>query len=127
MSESSAFESLYQEELYLIPSRTLVLIDRPWSEINEDEKALLYKILGSVKLSPAAVQILYKADTTINDLLTLSPARVICFGVAVSPVQKTYEYVPLDGTHIIVSDSLSRLDDQKKKSLWVGLRQMFGI
>jgi hypothetical protein len=127
MNEGSVFEHLYQEELYVIPPRTLVLLDKEWPDFSEEEGALLTKILGSVKLSLASVQIIHQSNTSVSDLLSFNPSKIISFGVNVSPIQKQYEYVPLDGVHIIVSDALSRLDDQKKKSLWVALRQMFGV
>lgn len=123
----SVFESLYQEEIYLARPRTLILIDKPWNEVPDDERALLVKILGSVKLSLAAVQILHRESVALNDLSALNPERVISFGTRLSPVNRQYEYVPIDGYHIIVSDSLSALDDARKKSLWLALRQMFGL
>lgn len=127
MADASVFENLYQEELYVVPQRTLVLIDKPWDQLTESEHTLLVKILGSVRLSTAAVQIIHRQNSSITDLLTLHPLRVISFGVAISPVQTPYEFVPLDGVPVIVSESLSALDDAKKKSLWLALRQMFGI
>lgn len=127
MSTSSVFEYLYQEELYLVPSRTIILLNKEWNETSDEERMLLNKILASVKLSTSTVQILKKDDLTVNDLLPLNPLRVISFGVNISPIQKTFEFVPLDGIPIIVSEPLSQLDDAKKKSLWLALRQMFGI
>jgi hypothetical protein len=127
MADTSVFANLYQEDLYAIPARTLILIDRPWAEISEDQRVLLNKILGSVKLSIATVQILYRGNLSVNDLLPLNPGKVISFGVELMPVQKKYEYVPVDGLHIIISDGLSSLDDVRKKNLWLALRQMFGI
>jgi hypothetical protein len=127
MSDTSVFENLYQEELYSIPPRTMILLNKSWDVVSEEEKNLLSKILGSVKLNAATVQIMTATDTSVTDLLNLNPSKVISFGVKVSPIQKMYENVPLDGISIIVSEPLQALDDQKKKSLWVALRQMFGI
>ena len=127
MAESSVFENLYTEELYRLPPSTLVLIDRPWSDVTEEERTLLSKILGSVKLSLSAVKILQRDHADVNDLGTLNSRKIISFGVDVNPVQKRYEYVPIDGVHVIVSDSLADLDDTRKKQLWIALRQMFGM
>lgn len=121
------FENLYQEELYAIPSRTLIIIDKPWELVRDDERNLLAKILGSVKLSLSAVQIVHRGDLDASDLAVYNPTRIISFGVKVSPVQKEYEYVPVDGHHILVADSLGALDDARKKNLWLALRQMFGL
>jgi hypothetical protein len=127
MATSPLLENLYQEELYVIPARTLVIIDQPWVDLMEDEKTLLIKILGSVRLSTASVQILERQDLPASDLLPLNPKRVISFGVKIAPVQKSYEYVPVDGMHILIADKLAALDDGRKKSLWLALKQMFGI
>ena len=123
----SVFESLYQEEIYLVRPRTLVLLDKPWNDISDEERTLLTKILGSVKLSLSSVQVLHRESADVNDLSALNTERVIAFGTRLSPVHKQYEYVPVDGYHVIVSDSLSALDDARKKNLWLALRQMFGI
>jgi hypothetical protein len=127
MEEYSIFENLYQEELYLIPPSTLILVDKPWVDITDEEKLLLNKILGSVRLSLATVTVQHRQDTSLNDLLPLNIERLISFGVAVSPIQKRYEFVPVDGLQAIVADGLSELDDTRKKNLWLALRQMFGI
>jgi hypothetical protein len=127
MAESSVFEDLYQEELYIIAPSTLILVDKAWCDITDEEKVLLNKILGSVKLSLATVIVQHRQDASVNDLLPFNIQRLISFGVTVSPVQKQYEYVPLDGLQIIVADGLSELDDSRKKNLWLALRQMFGI
>jgi hypothetical protein len=127
MAESSVFEDLYQEELYIIAPSTLMLVDKAWCDITDEEKVLLNKILGSVKLSLATVIVQHRQDASVNDLLPFNIQRLISFGVTVSPVQKQYEYVPLDGLQIIVADGLSELDDSRKKNLWLALRQMFGI
>jgi hypothetical protein len=124
---TSPFEHLYQEELYLLPSRTLVLLDKPWEQLSETDQALLVKILNSVKLSLAAVQIVHCGDVSINDVEQWSPKRVISFGVGISPVQKFYESFPVNGLPVILSHGLSALDDAKKKNLWLALKQMFGI
>jgi hypothetical protein len=127
MEESTVFENLYQEELYLIAPSTLILVDKPWNDITDDEKLLLNKILGSVKLSLAMVTVQHREDTSVNDLLPSNVQRLISFGVEVSPIQKRYEFVPVDGLKAIVADGLSDLDDSRKKNLWLALRQMFGI
>ena len=127
MAEQPVLEHLYPEELYNVPPRTLVLIDKPWADLTDEDKTLLTKILGSVKLSLSSVQILHLADLEVEDLAPMNPSRVISFGVTVRPVQKRYEYVHVDGYHILVSDGLAALDDARKKSLWVALRQMFGV
>jgi hypothetical protein len=124
---ASPYESLYQEDLYLLPSRTIIILDKDWNACTDEEKILLGKILGSVKLSLASVQLLHLERVSLNDLHSFNSKRIISFGVQVSPIQKLYEHVPIDGVQVIVADSLSALDDVRKKNLWLGLKQMFSL
>ena len=124
---TNVFENLYQEDLYLLPQKTLVLLDRPWQAISEEQEALLTRILGSVKLSVTAVQFFTTGNTTVEDLAAFDPARIISFGPAVDGVSGLYQFSEIAGVPVICADTIDRLDDPRKKSLWVALRQMFGI
>ncbi len=123
---SNPLESLYQEDLYQIPSRTTVIINKDWSLLSEADQALLVKILGSVKLSLPAIQIQSLQEFTVDGLAAFSPTRIIAFG-ARSGSLKSYEHVQQNGVSIVLADSLDQLDDVKKKNLWGALRQMFAI
>jgi hypothetical protein len=124
---TNVFENLYQEDLYLLPQKTLVLLDRPWQAITEEQEALLTRILGSVKLSASGVQFFTTGNTTVSDLAPFNPARIISFGPAITGVSGLYQFSEIDGIPVICADTIDRLDDPRKKSLWVALRQMFGI
>lgn len=124
---SSPFEYLYQEELYVLPGQTIVLIDRPWVELSDDERLLLQKILGSVKLTLAQVSILHQAQVTLDALRAINAERVISFGARVIELQAPYQLTMVGEIPVIGADSLRALDDAKKKSLWLALRQMFKI
>ena len=63
---SNPLESLYQEDLYQIPSRTTVIINKDWSLLSEADQALLVKILGSVKLSLPGIQIQSLQEFTVD-------------------------------------------------------------
>jgi hypothetical protein len=127
VSQSSALENLYTEELYKVPAAVLVIISKPWDEVSEDERTVLSKMLVAVKLNLAAVQIIIKKEFTIEELSPLSPSRVLVFGSAFKSSSKFYENIVVGGTSVILSESLDKLDDSKKKSLWLALKQMFGI
>lgn len=124
---ANVFENLYQEELYVLPKRTLVLLDREWSALSEEEKVLLTRILGSVKLVPVSVQIYTTASVNVKDLAAFDPARIISFGPVIDGITGLYQFSEVDGVPVICADSLERLDDPRKKSLWGALRQMFGV
>lgn len=118
---------LFQEELYSFTSPLVVLIARPWSSLNEDELVLLNKIINSVGLSVNAVQILERTSASLSSLRAYAPARVLVFGNAVTDDLALYKGTAAQGFTVIRADDLSQLDDQKKKNLWLALREVFGI
>lgn len=126
MSEAP-FEHLYQEEVYLVPARTTVVIDKPWTDVTDDERTLLIKILGSVKLGLAQVQIISKKELTAIEMRAIAPERLIVFGSGFKEVPGLYEFTTVGGIPVIRADSLGLLDDPRKKNLWLALRKMFGI
>jgi hypothetical protein len=121
------YENLYQEELYQIRSTIVVVIPRDWASTSDEEKVLLSKILGSVKLNTARVQIISKASLSSKSLKFLAPTKVLIFGAAVEGDIKPYENHIIDGISVIKAEDLRQLDDVKKKNLWLALRQMFGV
>jgi hypothetical protein len=126
MSTSPAIESLFQEDLYLIPSRTLVILEKDWHSYNEAEQLLLSKILGSVKLNLASVQLVTRSRFTADSVASYAPKQIIAFG-STSGSLKKYESTQLEGVNVVLADGLDQLDDARKKSLWTALKQMFII
>jgi hypothetical protein len=119
------YKNLYQEEIYSPSPKVLVILAREWEQISEADQLLLGKILGSVRLSLASVQIISRPDFDLNDLQTFSPVQIIAFGAPVKGAAKLYELFSMQGASVIVADDLQKLDDLKKKSLWNALKQMF--
>jgi len=117
----------YQEELYKIHPKVLVVIPRSWAEISEEEKALLNKILGSVKQSLARVDIVTLKTFSPEELSAYGASRIISFGSTLKASAKLYEHLTIDQSQVIVAEDFPLLDDAKKKSLWLALKQMFGI
>lgn len=124
MSEVSG-QFIYSEGLYRLPPKVIVLLPVPWETLPENDTALLGKILGSVKLSLAAVQILHSPKTDLRKLIPLNPSVVISFGASVQPESAPYTVHEAEGLKIIQSDALSSLDDARKKNLWAALKQVF--
>jgi hypothetical protein len=124
---NSATPYLYQEDLYKVPSPLVIILSRPWHNILEDEKALLAKILGSVRINIDSVTIVYQPNVEWEALAVFNPARVLIFGSQLSGDIKPYENVMLNGIAVIKADDLGNFDDTKKKSLWVALKQMFSV
>ena len=127
MKETSSFENLYQEELYFIAPKVLIILSTDWGSISEPDQVLLGKILGSVKLTLASVQIISRKEFEVSDIVTYNPSHIIVFGSQVKSVSGTYELRSIQEIPIIVADDLPKLDEAKKKSLWVALKQMFKV
>jgi hypothetical protein len=126
-ADPSIVESLYQEDLYQIPPRLLILIPKSWDLVTENEITQLSKIMAAVKMNLASVRILTKEKATLESLGTLTPDRVISFGVPFEPAINPYENTETNGVKIIYADTLDSLDDAKKRNLWLAMRSMFGV
>jgi hypothetical protein len=120
-------EYLYQEDLYHIPGSVIVIVSRPWHKILEDERALLAKILGSVRVGMGSVTIQSMPTVKIESLKAFGPQKVLIFGASVEGEIKPYERTVLEGVSVIKADDFNQLDEVKKKNLWIALKQMFGL
>lgn len=122
-----ALPHLFQEELYNFNTSTVVVLAQAWQNYPAVEQALLKKILSSVKTDINAVQIIAQPSIELNQLRNYAPSRVLLFGATPSEDLPLYETHTAQGFMVIRADDLSALDDQKKKNLWLALRQMFGL
>lgn len=122
-----ALPHLFQEELYSFNTSIVVVLVQPWQHYNAEEQALLKKILSSVKTDINAVQMVAQPSIDLEALRIYSPSRVLLFGVSPSEELPWYQTHTAQGFMVIRADDLSALDDQKKKNLWLALRQMFGV
>jgi hypothetical protein len=121
----AAYEFLYQEDIYQITNTIVVLIDKPWREFRDEDKALLTKILGSVKIPIDQVQLINSTKTDLRSLSVYDPVKIVSFGVPLEDVSELYKCHTIGKTSLILSDGLTSLDDARKKSLWAALKQMF--
>ena len=127
MSQASALESLYNEDLYQIPAKVVFVISQPWHELSEADQTTLTKMVGALKLSMASIQVIHLKTFTVESLKPLGPSKVIALGAVLESPFKSYEHFTLDGISLVLGDALPTLDDVKKKNLWLALKQMFGI
>ena len=127
MSDTSLFESLFTEELYVIPPVVCVVLEKAWDSMTEEERNLLQKILGSVKLSTAAVRIITAARIEPGMIENFNAEKVLAFGAALPCSIPLYEATRIDGIDIIATHPISQLDDARKKSLWVALKKAFNV
>jgi hypothetical protein len=124
---SSALESLYQEELYNLPSPVLFILNQPWEDISEPDKTVLTKMIGALRLSLASVRIITRAEFTLADIAAYAPTKVIALGATFKASTELYKCLSQEGVSVVAGDALPALDDVKKKNLWLALRQMFGV
>lgn len=121
----TSFSTIYPEETYLVPAPVTVVIDARWSQLPEEQRLLLNKILQSVGQSTASVRILQQATADVSTLIE-KPRFLIAF---LSPARgiPLYEAVEADGCKMMFSDPLEKLagDDTSKRKLWNGLKAMF--
>jgi len=125
MTQTNPLENLYSEELYILPPKVIIVISKPWSEIGDDEKTLLGKILSAVKLSLSSVQIVNRPEFGFDDFYAYGPACIIAFGATLKNSTKMYEKVMAEQTAIVVADELRQLDDLRKRNLWLTLKEVF--
>lgn len=124
---NSAAAHLFQEDLYQLPQSVVVILARPWQKISDEEKALLAKILGAVRVNIESVNIISQESVSIEALSVLNPGKVLVFGSSLQESIKPYENVLINGIAVLRADDFPALDDARKKTLWLALKQMFGV
>ncbi|MDH4092388.1 MAG: hypothetical protein OEV74_12580 [Cyclobacteriaceae bacterium] len=127
MNQFFPLQDLYHEDIYMLRPKVLVILSRNWDEISTADQSLLEKIMGSVKLSLAAVQIITLQEFDLADLVAYKPRQIITFGAGIKGIPTQYELLVFHGISIIQADPLDQLNEAKKKSLWGALKQMFSV
>ncbi len=125
MEQTSSFKTIYGEEVYSIPLPVTVIIGIPWSDIKEDQRQLLSKILLAIKQSLESVRILVIPQFDLSSYKE-KPSRILAF-VAPPKGLASYEVVQTGDTSVIFSEALDALitDDASKRKLWAALKLMF--
>lgn len=148
-NDIAAFANLYDgTDLFLVPengSETLLNNDKNagkavivCKELSDNDKELLSKILGALSVSEEEVVILKPevlGSISFADLLHVTETtKYVIFGFTPSDLRLTVKYLPyqpidMAGVHILFSDGLPELakDQQKKKALWMALKDIFEI
>jgi hypothetical protein len=113
-------ESIFEDSIYKIKEPLHIILNKPWIAISEDERVLLSKIVSSVKQSLQSVTIIHSEVFYTDELVN---SKVILFGSKASPAITPYTLVKSGSNQLIEVDALSELDDAKKKTLWIALKQ----
>ncbi|MGB0522687.1 MAG: hypothetical protein ACPGJS_06990 [Flammeovirgaceae bacterium] len=118
---------------------TLVLVDSEEPDfLKTPEYTLLLKIMGAVKHTPnefALVNIKENNSLSWSLLVSsFSPKNTIIFGVSIAetliPIATgLYQISQSETSNFILADDLRQVmtDNNKKKLLWTGLKQLFAI
>jgi hypothetical protein len=127
MMDATLVKHTFGESLYRLPSRVLVVIPGNWETVTDAEQQLLVRILGSVKLSLAAVQIVSAPTFSVEDASIYQAKTILSFGVPLTGISRPYEAVFIGEVSVIEADAMNSLDDVKKKNLWAALKQVFKL
>jgi hypothetical protein len=124
---------LFQEEVYRLAPRVVVIIDMPWRDVKEAERQLLAKILGAIEIAPQtklslqAVQIVIQPELNLATL-PFQPQQVIAFTRVPKGIPQL-EVVTAGSCQVVAAPRLPELitQDDAKKRLWTALRAQFGM
>jgi len=127
MMDAALAKAAFTEDLYDLPAHVLVVIPGGWETITEANQVLLARILSSVRLSLAAVQVVTAEQFSMKEAALYRPKAILAFGVNFTGAAPLYEVKMIDDAQVVVADAISDLDDVRKKSLWIALKQVFQL
>lgn len=123
--KEEVFDSVYQEEIYSLRKKPLIVLQESWESLSIPERELLIKIIGALKLSISEIQI---TSSPILDIQTYinRAEKLIWFGSKQNQYNN-YNTYQQTGLSFICSDSLKVLleNDSLKKQLWITIKQLF--
>lgn len=121
------FEATYQEEIFQINPKPVVVINEAWENLGEKERELLIKIISALKISIDSVTVASKQTLDLT-FWSGKTRRLIYFGE--SPIGVAhYEVLESGNLSFICSESLTQLleNEAARKQLWVGLKRLFSV
>lgn len=133
MENTELLKEFYSEELYDLPPKVVILLNKSWKELSSEETGQLYKILGAIKIKPETVQIIKKNSIDLQELDRLNSSAVISFGCTFHPELPKHEIAIRGITQIVCSDPIDLMLDtipdskQSRLELWNALKEMFLI
>ena len=125
--EQDVFESTYQEEIFKIKPKPVVVINAAWEKLGDKERELLSKIISALKISIDSITIVCQPTLDIISL-TGKTYKVVYFGELPTGVSR-YEILESGDVSFICSESLTQLLDNEasRKLLWVALKRLFSV
>lgn len=125
--DQEVFETTYQEEIFQIKPKPVVVINVGWEKLGEKERELLTKIISALKISLDSITIASRPNLETTSFKGKTN-KLIYFGdlpTGMSP----YELIESDDLSFICSESLTQLLDNEasRKQLWVALKKLFSV
>jgi hypothetical protein len=125
--EQEVFETTYQEEIFQIKPKPVVVINVGWEKLGEKERELLTKIISALKISLDSITIASHPKLEITSFAGKTN-KLIYFGDLPSGISR-YELLESGDLSFICSESLTQLLDNEasRKQLWVALKKLFSV
>lgn len=116
---------VFEESLYRIEGKVVVILDKTWSGLGEQDVTLLSKILSSVGQDISGVTIL-TSPVDINQVAqTFAPSAIVSFDTRSGNESELYQLTKINTAAVLMADSLGQLNEEKKRALWEALKQIF--
>lgn len=121
------FEATYQEVVFLMNPKPVVVIDTTWEKLGERERELLTKIISALKISIDSITIVSQHPLNIASFAGKT-SKLIFFGETPASVS-CYEVIESTDLSFIYAESLTQLIDNEaaRKQLWQALKRLFSI
>lgn len=120
--------ALYAEEIYqLPPPTTLIVLPVPWTELTDDDRLMLRRLLKAVGTGLVKARIIHTQELTEPMLEAIDAKYAIVFGVDVDPPVNNYEIVQIGRTSLVRTFAPSQLTESLKRPLWDALQDMYGL
>jgi DNA polymerase III psi subunit len=120
-------EATYQEDIFQIKPKPIVVINERWEKLGDKERELLTKIIAALRMSLDAITIVSQPTLKISSFLGKTK-RLIYFGELPAGVAY-YEVLESGEISFVCSENLSQLIDNEeaRKQLWQSLRKLFSL
>lgn len=125
--DQEVFRTTFQEEIFQIKQKPIVVINETWEQLGNKERELLTKIISALKISFDAITVVSQPSLQITSYHNKTN-KLIYFGELTAGVLH-YEMLESGNLSFICSESLTQLTDNEpaRKQLWQGLRRLFSI
>lgn len=119
-------DAIFPEEVYSIPPKSVIALNKTWEATTIAEKTLLEKILSLAQVSINQVTIIALQKLDIMQWTT-KPARVLAFGFDTPGLAKN-EVIDVQDVKLVVSMDLRTLetaDKETKQKLATSVKNLF--